>query len=227
MKETGIIARTRSHCDLGDTLLRAGRREESLQAFRDAAAVMQELPIEEQPSSLYRNELAGTYLYLVAGFTAARREEESAALLKRVLPVVEGLVRDNPANNLYRDTLVRVYRAAAAAFAGLSDSGNSVDFEEKVLKLEPEPVSPGDSYRRGLRLARIASLELRLRHPDTAQGRWREALAMFQTAARVGARQVADDPRNNSARETQKLAEAAASLTLEQLGDLPLAGLRQ
>ena len=226
MKPTGVIARTRAYRDLGDTLLHAGRREESLKAFRDAAVIMNERPIEKESSSLYRNESSGTYLYVVSGFTAARREEESAVLLKRVLPVAEALVQDNPANNLYRDTLVRVYRAAATAFAGLGDSVSSVDFEEKVLKLEPAPVFPGDSYQRGLRLARIASVELRLGHRESAQGRWREALEMFQTAARGGAQQLADDPRNNSARETQRLADAAASLTLEQLGDLPLEQIR-
>ena len=227
MKDTGVIARARASRDLGDTLLLAGRREESLTAFRKAVSIMDELPIEKQPSSLYRNELAGTYLYIVTDLTLARREDESAGILKRIVPVLEALVRDNPGNRLYRDTLVGAYRAAAPAFLGLGDLASSLDFEQKVLKLEPAPVSPGDAYNQGLRLARTASLELRLGHREVAQGRWREALAMFRQAARAAEQQLSEDSRNLNALETRRLAEAAASLTLEQLGDLPLARLRE
>jgi len=172
MADTGIIARTKSHRDLGEALLLSGRREESLEEFRKAASVMDELPIEKQSSSLYRSDLAETYLYVVSRFTATRREDESLGVLKRVLPVAEALVRDNPANNQYRDTLFHVYRAAGTAFLGLGDLAAALDYEQKVLKLEPAPLSPTDVYDRALRLARTGSLEFLLGHrePGEADG---------------------------------------------------------
>jgi len=223
MAAAGVISRARASRDLGDTLLLSGRRQESLSAFRKAVSIVDELPLEKQPSSLYRNELAGTYLYIVDDLTLARREEESAVILKRILPVLEALARDNPENRLYRDTLVRAYRAAAPVLRSLGDLAGSLNCEQQVRKLEPAPVSPGNAYSRGLNLARTASLELRLGHRDSAQAKWLETLAIFQQAARGSEQEWSADRQNRSALETLRLAEAAASLALEELGDLPQA----
>jgi tetratricopeptide (TPR) repeat protein len=159
-------------------------------------------------------------LYVVSGFTAARREVESVGVLKRILPVAEALVRDNPANSLYCDTLVRVYRAAATACLGLGDLAGALDYEQKVLKLEPAPLSPTDVYDRALRLARTGSLEFLLGHREPGQERWREALAMFQEAARSSQQRWTANKRNLAALETLSLGEDAAGDIWEEFGDL-------
>ncbi|MFZ0589026.1 MAG: hypothetical protein WAM39_00955 [Bryobacteraceae bacterium] len=142
-KQTGVISRSTANRDLGDTLLRAGRREEGLAALRRAASILDEnllkgrsYTFDKEPSPYFRNELASRLLSIAAAFTAARPEEQSAVILKRLQPVLEAMVRDNPGNNPYRDTLLRTYRAAALAFRGLEDLAQSLDFEQKALKLE-------------------------------------------------------------------------------------------
>jgi len=236
-KRTGVISRATASRDFGDTLLLSGRREEGLAEFRRAASIMDESsnPIEKEPSSFYRNELASSFLSIATAFTAARREEESAVLLKRLLPVLETLVRDNPGNNSYRDTLLRADRAAALAFLGIGDLARSLDFEQKGLKLEPAPISTRvsthastqvsnrDACERALRLARTGSLQLRLGSRDIAQATWREALVRFEQAARDGDQQWSADKQNLNALETLRLAELGAAFALENLGDHPQA----
>jgi serine/threonine protein kinase/tetratricopeptide (TPR) repeat protein len=204
MSHNGIISRARANRDYGDTLLLSGRRDASIEAFHRAVAVMNERPIEQEVSPLYRNELAGTFLYIATDLTAARREDESAALLKRIQPVMEDLVRKNPGNGLYLDTLLRIYRASAITYQAAGDAAKSLEFELLVVKLEPAPVLPGDLYERGIRLARIATLE-------RSEVRRRSAVAMLQQAARAGRQQWSADKSNRKALEIGKLAEAAAA----------------
>jgi len=228
-KSTGVISRTAANRDLGDTLLLSGRRPEALASFRRAVATMddthtipgggQSYPIEKEPSSFYRNELASTFLSLVAAFTSARREEESAALLKRLVPVVENLARANPGNNLYRETLLRAYRSATAAFLGLGDLANSLDFEQKGLHLEPSSPTPGRAvYERAVRLTRAAFLQFRLGSRDAAQKTWREALARFQQAANDSNQQWSADHQDQNAHDTLVQAGIGAAVALENLG---------
>jgi tetratricopeptide (TPR) repeat protein len=145
-KNTGVISRSSASRDLGDTLLRCGRRDEALTAFRRAALILDETgsspgagksyPIEKEPSSFYRNALASSFLSLAAEFNTAHRDEESMAILKRLVPVLEAMVRDNPGNGLYRDTLLRTYRASSVSLLALGDLPGSRAFEQKAANLE-------------------------------------------------------------------------------------------
>lgn len=228
-QRTGVISRVAANRDLGDTLLLSGRREEALAAFRLALPILDEntaapgagrsYPIEQEPSPYYRNELASSFLTLVAAFTNARREEEAAAILDRILPVLEAMVRDNPGNNLYRDTLVRAYHRAAAVFLSLGDMPKSLDFNRKSLRREQSPASPAEVYHRALHLAQSGALHLRLGSQQAAQSAWREALAGFQQAARESERQWSEDKVNLTALETLLLAERGSAFLWESLGD--------
>lgn len=235
MAPHGVINRATSNRDYGDTLLRSGRRQESLAAFHRAASILDESdtssanhvnPIQKEPSLLYRNQLALTFLSIANEFTAARREEESAAILKRLVPVLEAMLRDHPGNGLYRDTLFQVYRAAALAFLGLGDLARSLDFEQKALQLEQvpasNPISAKDVCERALRLARTGSLQLRLGSRNTAHSTWREALVRFEHAARESQQEASADTQNLKALETLRLVRFRADFLRENLGDVAL-----
>ncbi len=230
MNVNGVINRATSSRDFGDTLLRSGRRQESLAAFRHAASILDKSdtsgpnhinPIEKEPSLLYRNELALTFLSIAAEFTAARREEESTAILKRIVPVLEAMVRDHPGNDLYRDTLLQAYRTAALAFLGLGDLARSLHFDEKALQLQQvsalTPISTRAACDRALLLARTGSLQLRLGSRKAAQRTWREALDGFEKAARDSEQEWSADKENLNALETLKLARSGADITQENL----------
>ncbi len=122
-KETGVISRSTANRDLGESLLLAGRREEGIAALRRAASILDQSFLEgryytfdQEPSPYFRNELASTFLSIVAAFPSPEREEQSALVTKRVVPVLQALVRSNPGNNLYRNTLTRAYHAGSVAF---------------------------------------------------------------------------------------------------------------
>lgn len=228
-KSTGLISRGSATRDLGETLLRSGRRTEGLATLRDAVSILDDsypinVPaIERAKSPFVRNEMVLCYLSIASQFSAARREDESAALLNRLLSLIRGLVRENPGNKAYSNTLIRAYRAAAQTALGLGDAARSLDFERKALKLQSAPVSVMDAYARGSALARTGSLQFRLGSPDAARATWREALGLFQQTARESERRWSADPRNLTALDRLRLAESAATFTLEELGDLPQA----
>lgn len=232
-KPTGVLSRAAASRDFGNALLLSGRREEGLAAFRRAAVILDERttspgggpshPIEEEPSSLYRNELASSFLALATEFTVACREEESATISTRLHPVLEAMLRDNPGNSLYRATQLRAYRAAALAFRNLGDPARSLEFEQKALKLEPAATSPREVYERAIHIARTGALTLSLGSHDAALKIWREALAGFQQAARDSQQRWLADKRNVDALDTARLAEFQAAFILESLGDLPQA----
>ena len=106
----------------------------------------------------------------------AGRSEEGAVLCKRLLPALETLVRDNPGNNLYRNSLLRAYRLAVSS---------ALDFEQKVLNLEPPTGSPAAWESHGLRSAHSGSLELRPGNREVALKIWRDTLAGWRTWKRA------------------------------------------
>jgi serine/threonine protein kinase/tetratricopeptide (TPR) repeat protein len=230
MSQTGVISRSTANRDLGETLLLAGRRDEGLATFRRAASILDENPfkghvytLDKEPSPYFRNALALTLLSIATDFTAARREEESVVMFQRLRVVLEAMVRDNPGDNLYRDTLLRTYRAGALAFLGLGDLRESLDYEQKGLKLERSPASPSESFERALRLARAGSLQFRLGYHDAAPGSWREAIYGFKQAARDGEQQWSANKQNLNAQETIRLANFWGSLVPEDVGGDPSA----
>jgi serine/threonine protein kinase/tetratricopeptide (TPR) repeat protein len=206
--------------DLGIGQLNCGRWEDSLATFHRAISVLDGHPIEKETSLFYRARLADNYLYIVEYLNSARREEESATQLKRLTPVLEAMVHDQPDNNLYRDGLARAYSAASAAYLGLGDLANSLDFEQKGLKLETAPASPFDTYKRILRQVRTGSLQIRLGRPADGKTIWRDAAASLEQLAGDCRRQWSVDKENLSFLETAKLAEAGAAWLQEELGDL-------
>ena len=144
VRQTGELSRARALTALADTLLRMGRREEALNTFREASAVLDRLQVATFPSLYYRSETVAGYLGIVEGLTSGRREEDAAPLLNRLTPVIEALVRDYPGNGLYRNTLVRAYRAASEAHSGMGDAEGALEFTRKAQMLAIKGAGPED-----------------------------------------------------------------------------------
>jgi len=218
-----ILLRT-SYNNLGVMYRFAARRQESLSAKLQAAAVFDRFPVGKL-NALLQFEIAQAYLPEIFGLRVLEAQEDALPICRKAVSLLEPLVKGDPKNQLYRPSLVRAYRELALTARDLNDVPAYIENLEKMLKLSLETPTETAGFWRAQANAKLdigLGQELAGQPVAAAQSK-REAIEYFQRGRRLAQAPLSSAKQNLTALREIALADQGIAFVDERLGDLKAA----